>query len=112
MTDFVVYRLKEAGWIAGHRFEKDCGYLLDWTMRGRQQALLLQELIASHQLDKGSHARKFAAACKAGQADWEANPITPVERDFWLLCLDELGIGAEENSLGTLARVLASWEHP
>lgn len=110
MIDFIVYRLKAAGWILSHRFEKDRGYVLQWAPGGRQRALLLQELIARHQLTAGSRARKFSVMRQeVGHASW-GQPVSAVELDFWRACLEELEIGVEENALATLARVIASWQ--
>lgn len=110
LVDFVVYRLRTAEWISGHRFQKGHGYFLDWTAKGRQRALLLQKLIMRHELTDQSKVRKFSRICLEEGAARSDDPVPAVERDFWRICLEELGIGLEENSLATLTRVVASWE--
>ena len=110
LIDFVVYRLRTAEWISGYQFQKDRGYLLEWTAKGRQRALLLQKLIIRHELTDQSNVRKFSTICLEEASAPSDDPVPAVERDFWRICLEELGIGLEENSLAALARVIASWE--
>jgi len=108
-ADFVVSRLRQAGWISGHRFEPGRGYVLKWEGRGRQKAAMFQELIKRYRLEDGKRALKFWSR------NLDLDPLenelpTLLEHDFWRMCLEELGIRRDEESLASLTQTIAVWE--
>lgn len=103
-----ISRMRGARWIAGHRFEKDRGYRLDWTEVGRSRAMLLQQLIIRHQLDDGITAIRFTESCLGKRRTPEGVPTA--ECDFWLACLEQLGIGFDKEALATFVHLIATWQ--
>jgi len=107
--DFVVYRLRTAGWSTEHHFHAALGYILEWTEHGKQRCLWLKKIIEFYRLAEDGTAKKFTRLCSGDDSSGLAVQPAQAERDFWRMCLAELELGPEENTLAVFCQVIAAW---
>src|SRR5687768_10588692 len=107
MVDYILLRCLWAGWVDEYFFQSGRGYVIRWSVEGRQKAFLLQSLIE----DKG-----LACPNKTKHFTWESFGMCSERMesadlglcDFWRSCLEELKLGNEENSLAALVGIVGS----
>jgi hypothetical protein len=107
MVDCILSRFLWAGWVDEYFFQSGRGYMIRWSIEGRQKAMLLQSLIE----EKG-----LACPNKTKHFTWESLGVGAEEKssadlglcEFWRSCLEELRLGNEENALSVLVGVVMS----
>lgn len=107
MVDCILSRFLWAGWVDEYFFQSGRGYMIRWSIEGRQKAMLLQSLIEEKGLTCPNKAKHFTWE-SLGMAD-ESMPSADMGLcDFWRSCLEELRLGNEENALAVLVGVVTS----
>lgn len=107
----VLHRLTLAGWIEGHHFVAAVGYKLRWTDLGASRALLLKQVIQDHGLSMNENTvLRFNRLCLEKYSDISSEELPPVDVDFWLTCVKELGLENEIDCLWPLVEVLNVWK--
>lgn len=108
----VAHRMVHAGWLESYGYSVGGGNELVWRTEGAQKAFLLKDLVERFGLsEKGSRVLCFDMACR-GLALPSGVSFSDIDIEvsaFWLLCVSELAIENESESLIGMVKIVTTW---
>lgn len=106
MVDCVLAKCRRAGWVREYAFRKGQGYVIQWSTEGKQRSIRLQSLIEEKELTCRRKTKHFTRHTLGGHqaSDHHEADITRT----WRSCLQDLGLGNEENSLAAMVSIVSS----
>ena len=90
-----------AGWLTNYAFTTGKGFSFNWQRVGAQKAILLKFIIKDKQLESADNILAFTKEA-------ETEPPT-AHGDFWVRCLDELGVRKEKDELFYFVHAVKGW---
>jgi hypothetical protein len=99
MLEHVGARLLEAQWLHTFTFIAHQGYSFRWTEKGLRRVLLIWHIIGEFDLAREpEHVDQFTRDCHDPRdPSVQTNNTRCAFRDYWLACLEELGLDDEES---------------
>lgn len=94
------------GWLADFAFVADCGCSYKWTRKGSHRAFLVGHVIDEFALALDRKTPKcFTDGCLDIQGE-SRKGFGAMCREYWLSCLSELGLDADEDQLWTFVQII------
>jgi len=105
MIDCVLAKCRRAGWVKEYAFRKGQGYVIQWSAEGEQRSILLQSMIRDKELTCRTKAKHFTRHTLGSHHAPEHHEYEITR--MWRSCLQELGMGNEENSLAAMISIVS-----